>query len=262
MYTPYPFAMDPNPGINKFTESHKRDLDYHFGRLYNKFIAKGIPVYIGEMGATNKENLEEREAWFGYFVGKAWEKNIPAVLWDNGAYNASSKNYSEKYGFYCRTQAKWYFPSLIRISVNGAGGKAGEIPAFASKSGFTFNDKKAQVLLEKFDTNCWNTSKIISKSLLAKLKEGSVIKITTEKSVSADKNYRLLSFRDSSWRDLESFTGDLNGDASFSANGIIPEKDKTVIYWVLSKEDADILKKQDILLCGNNVNISGIYVQY
>ena len=66
MYTPYNFAMAA-PGDSVFTNSHKNDLDWHFSELNKLYVSKGIPVVIGEMGATNKDNLKDREAWFDYF---------------------------------------------------------------------------------------------------------------------------------------------------------------------------------------------------
>lgn len=262
MYSPYPFAMDPNPSINKFTESHKRELDYNFDRIYKKFCQNGVAVYIGEMGATNKENLAAREAWFEYFVGKAMAKNMPAVLWDNGAFDASSKEYSEKYGFYCRTQYKWYFPTLIKKSIAAAGGKVGDVSEYDPSYEYGFKQDNAETLVSEFDTKCWNNSIIIPRSKLDLLKEGSIIKIVVKPSVSKDKNYKLLSFRDTYWKDLPAFTGITYGDGSLNGNGVSPNRDEGKLFWVLSKKDAEILKRQDVLLCGNNVNVSAIYVQY
>ncbi|MBQ4497305.1 MAG: glycoside hydrolase family 5 protein, partial [Spirochaetaceae bacterium] len=57
MYTPYDFAMKDKGGDKTFMQKHKSDLDYWFRELDTKFVKKGIPVVIGEMGATNKDNL-------------------------------------------------------------------------------------------------------------------------------------------------------------------------------------------------------------
>lgn len=69
MYTPYNFAMQ-DPGSSTFTQDHKNDLDGNLTALKNKFVSKGIPVVIGEMGATNKNNDDQRLAWFTYYLGK------------------------------------------------------------------------------------------------------------------------------------------------------------------------------------------------
>lgn len=264
MYSPYPFAMDPNPKINKFTDAHKADLERTFTKLYTKFCTKNIPVYIGEMGATNKENLKERELWFKYFVSHAMEKGIPCMLWDNGGYDASSKDYSEKYGFYCRPQKKWYFPTLIRIAVMAAGTRPGLIEEYDSNYSYGFNKVTAIPLLDKpFDTESWSKSVLIKKELLRDVKEGSIICIETAPSKSKDKSYKSLSFRDKDWVSLKPFTGTVNGDGSIYNETVNPKSDNSIYYWVLSDSDAkQINSNRDILLCGNDVKIISISVQY
>lgn len=110
MYTPYSFAME-TPGSITFTTSHKAELAKKFARLNASFISQGIPVIIGEYGATNKDNLEERVKWFEYFLTKSREYGMTACLWDNGNPNPS-KTQSERYGYYNRTKQTWYFPEI------------------------------------------------------------------------------------------------------------------------------------------------------
>lgn len=65
MYTPYNFAMnctESEGAHSNFTESDKTELSKHFTDLNTTFISKGIPVVIGEMGATNKNNFEARKS--------------------------------------------------------------------------------------------------------------------------------------------------------------------------------------------------------
>ena len=122
MYTPYNFAM-ASPGDIKFTDAHRKDLDTIFRKLYNKFVSTGIPVVVGEMGATNKNNLEHRVAWFDYFITSARKNGImTCCLWDNGVWKIDESKpkdqiYSEHYGFYNRTEQKWYFPELLKASL-------------------------------------------------------------------------------------------------------------------------------------------------
>ena len=118
MYSPYNFAME-DPGSSTFTDEHRGDLDYWFGQLNTKFISQGIPVVIGEMGATNKNNTEQRTAWFQYYLGKVKNYNMAALLWDNGKYQIpDSGSYNELFGFYNRTAQTWYFPDMITAAVN------------------------------------------------------------------------------------------------------------------------------------------------
>ena len=68
-YTPYSFAME-NPGETIFTEKHAGEIAYDFTRLNDKFVSKGIPVIIGEFGATNKNNLEEGSSGLSFLSRK------------------------------------------------------------------------------------------------------------------------------------------------------------------------------------------------
>lgn len=87
--------------------------------MNDKFVSKGIPVVIGEMGATNKDNLKHRAAWFGYFVQHSRKYGMTACVWDNGAAEPS-KTESEKYGYYNRTKQEWYFPLLMEVALKAS----------------------------------------------------------------------------------------------------------------------------------------------
>lgn len=118
MYTPYDFAMK-DPGDVDFTQNHKNTLDYYFRELNSRFASKGIPVVIGEMGATNKNNLEDRKEWFSYFLGKTKEYKMAACLWDNGHYKIpATGSFSELYGYYNRNNQSWFFPGLVKTGID------------------------------------------------------------------------------------------------------------------------------------------------
>lgn len=122
MYTPYDFAM-ASPGDIKFTDAHKKNLTSIYKRLNEKFVSAGYPVVIGEMGATNKDNLEDRIAWFDYFITEARKHGImTCCLWDNGVWKINKndpkdKIYSEHYGYYNRPKQTWYFPEILNASL-------------------------------------------------------------------------------------------------------------------------------------------------
>jgi endoglucanase len=86
-----------------------------FTKLNDKFIVNKYPVIIGEYGATNKNNLEERLAWFDFFLTTAKSYGIPCCLWDNAVWEVpnGSTDYSEHYGYYNRKAQTWYFPEII-----------------------------------------------------------------------------------------------------------------------------------------------------
>ncbi|MCR5080430.1 MAG: glycoside hydrolase family 5 protein [Treponema sp.] len=118
MYSPYNFAME-DPGNSTFTDEHRGDLDYWFEQLNTKFVSHEIPVVIGEMGATNKNNTEQRTAWFQYYLGKVKDYQMAALLWDNGNYQIPSNvSYKELFGFYNRNAQTWYFPDMIEAAIS------------------------------------------------------------------------------------------------------------------------------------------------
>lgn len=111
MYSPYPFAME-NPGLSEFKENLKSELEFNFKWLADNYISKGVAVIVGEYGATNKNNLNDRVKWFSYFVSESRKYGITSCLWDNGDWNARN-TFEEKFGFYNRTEQTWYFPEII-----------------------------------------------------------------------------------------------------------------------------------------------------
>ncbi|MGN0739103.1 MAG: glycoside hydrolase family 5 protein [Treponema sp.] len=123
MYTPYNFAMnctESEGAHSNFTESDKTELSQHFTDLNATFISKGIPVVIGEMGATNKNNFDDRKAWFKYYLELCKQYNVAALLWDNG--QETNSNPSEAFGYMNRTEKEWFTASraseLISTAVN------------------------------------------------------------------------------------------------------------------------------------------------
>lgn len=117
-YTPYVFAMQ-DPGDTTLTAAHKGEIDRFMSKLNTKFVSEGRPVIIGEYGATNKNNLADRVAWFSYYVGKAHSYGMCTVLWDNGNYQVpSSGAFNELYGFYNRTAQTWYFQTILDAIIN------------------------------------------------------------------------------------------------------------------------------------------------
>ncbi len=123
-YDPWVFAGE-NPGVSEFTEEARQGITSTFDQLGKTFTQKGIGVVVGECGATNKNNLAEREAWFRYYFEAAKKNGISAIIWDNGSYEVGADgNVSEHYGYYKRTEQTWYFPSLLKAALDGV--SAGE----------------------------------------------------------------------------------------------------------------------------------------
>lgn len=80
-YRPWSFAGDQK-GTSTF--AGQAEFDQLFNRLNTKYVAKGIPVVIGEWASTDKGNAAERIKHATAFVQGATKYGMPTVWWDNG----------------------------------------------------------------------------------------------------------------------------------------------------------------------------------
>ena len=99
-YTPYTFALDLN-GTSSFSaksQSSTKDIDSFMDRLYNRFVAKEIPVVIGEFGALDKKgNLQDRVDYSAYYIAAAKARGMTALWWDNNAFSGNGENFGLLY---------------------------------------------------------------------------------------------------------------------------------------------------------------------
>lgn len=95
----WPFSVNI-AGYTRFEQDTKKDIDQTFENVYNTFVAKGIPVIVGEYGllgfdqSTNTIEQGEKLKYFEYLLHVLNEKNITHMLWDNGQH-------------FSRTNYKW-----------------------------------------------------------------------------------------------------------------------------------------------------------
>lgn len=108
-YTPYNFALNANGTSVWDEEKDAGDIDYLMNNLNELFISKGIPVIIGEFGAVNKDNEEERIEWVSYYLTKAGEIGVPCIWWDNNAFDGSGENF----GLFNRRELTFPYPNLL-----------------------------------------------------------------------------------------------------------------------------------------------------
>lgn len=69
-YTPYDFAL--NTAGRSTWDNDTRDIDHLMEILDELFLSKGVPVIIGEFGAMNKDNEQERVSG----PGTMWERPV------------------------------------------------------------------------------------------------------------------------------------------------------------------------------------------
>lgn len=85
----WPFSVNI-AGKTTFDSEVKRELESAFDRVYNQFIANGIPVICGEYGLLGFDNdlgtVEPGEVlkYFEYIGYYAKKKDVLLMLWDNG----------------------------------------------------------------------------------------------------------------------------------------------------------------------------------
>ena len=99
-YTPYDFALNLN-GTSHFSAAENnstKDIDSFMNRLYDRYIAKGVPVVIGEFGAVDKDkNIQERVDYAAYYIAAAQARGMPALWWDNNAFSGNGENFGLLY---------------------------------------------------------------------------------------------------------------------------------------------------------------------
>lgn len=118
-YSPYEFCLqDTKVDFNPNSTSDTADITRLMSDLDRLFISNGIPVVIGECGATNShDNNGARKAWFAFFGKATKDHNIPAIVWDNGAKGNSG---GECHNYFERKTGEMYSPDLIKAFIMGS----------------------------------------------------------------------------------------------------------------------------------------------
>lgn len=93
-YSEWGHTADPS---KKAPGSNEEQVTEAFAKLYDKFISKGVPVYIGEMGCGNRATEHEQKFqryWFEYVVKAAKTYGMSTFVWDNGAEGAGTETHA------------------------------------------------------------------------------------------------------------------------------------------------------------------------
>ena len=70
-------------------------FNVQFDKLKAKFIDQGLPVFMGEYGATNQSGSEEYRRYYVEYVTKAAiERGILPMYWDNGGTNDGGESFA------------------------------------------------------------------------------------------------------------------------------------------------------------------------
>ncbi|AZK44951.1 cellulase family glycosylhydrolase [Paenibacillus lentus] len=103
----WPFSVNI-AGHTKFDAETQNDIITTFDHVYNTFVARGIPVIIGEYGLlgfdkhTGVIEQGEKLKFFEFFAQYVKQKSMATMLWDNGQH-------------FNRTSFKWSDPDLFNM---------------------------------------------------------------------------------------------------------------------------------------------------
>jgi endoglucanase len=111
-YGYWPFSTNI-AGTTTFDATTRKDVNDTLDRAYNTFVAKGIPVIVGEYGLlgfdkdTGAVEQGEKLKYFEYFGYYARSKNITTMLWDNGQHFDRTAFVWKDPDFYAQLRGSW-----------------------------------------------------------------------------------------------------------------------------------------------------------
>ncbi|MDQ0194154.1 cellulase family glycosylhydrolase [Paenibacillus wynnii] len=112
----WPFSVNI-AGYTTFEKDTKNDIIQTFDKVYNTFVARGIPVIVGEYGLLgfdrNTGVIEQGEKlkFFEFLSQYLESKDITSMLWDNGQH-------------FNRTTYKWSDPELYNVLMASLKGRS------------------------------------------------------------------------------------------------------------------------------------------
>jgi len=114
-YYPRSFAMN-NPDAKTYGEQERRSLEKMLGRIYDRFVKKGVPVYLGEFGAMDKGNTDDRVRYTADYTALAARYGMRCAWWDNGIYIDEAYG-GESFALLDRRTLQWFYPEIAAAAV-------------------------------------------------------------------------------------------------------------------------------------------------
>jgi endoglucanase len=112
-YIPYDFALN-DTGTSQWDVNRKNDtydIDKLMLNIKEIFLNKGIPVIIGEFGAVDKGNLDERLEWLSYYKNSADREKVMLIWWDAGG----DEKKDSSFRIFDRYTLQWIYPEIKDI---------------------------------------------------------------------------------------------------------------------------------------------------
>jgi endoglucanase len=120
MYRPVRFAFDEEFRENKTDKFEIDDpesiepINDVIDKAYEKFVTKGIPVIIDEMGAVDKnDNTQSRINYNAYHAAIAKSAGMMNCYWDNGSVDRKA----DSFALFDRKTAKVLYPEIIEALI-------------------------------------------------------------------------------------------------------------------------------------------------
>jgi hypothetical protein len=109
----WPFSVNI-AGVTRFDETVRKDMTDAFGRMHDIFVAKGVPVYLGEYALLaydyTRPGIIERGEVLKYFeaVGnEARKTGVVTALWDAGSFlNRNTLEWRDP-GLFAQIKSSW-----------------------------------------------------------------------------------------------------------------------------------------------------------
>ena len=131
-YDPYDYTLPAKysewghtaSSSKKVSGDNEGQLKSVFVKLHDNFVAKGIPVYLGEFGCVNRATEREQafqQYYLKYFAKLSKTYGIPCMLWDNGAMGHGNEKHAfinHGTGEYCSDEAKAAVQALVGSYTN------------------------------------------------------------------------------------------------------------------------------------------------
>ncbi len=109
-YTPWDYCSNTGD-LDTMTASVYASIDWMFSILNKYFIQKGYATIIGEFGAMDKSNEEDRADWVNYYVSQAESLGIKCFIWDDGG----------DFIQLTRRTLTWKYPTMMIAMMNAVG---------------------------------------------------------------------------------------------------------------------------------------------
>ncbi len=102
-YTPYNLCLNTNSKDATFNQNGANEIEGFMKSISYRYVEKGIPVIIDEMGIIHKDNPDARYEWAKTYVSLAKKYGMVCCWWDNGAVYSG-----EKFGILNRRKLEVY----------------------------------------------------------------------------------------------------------------------------------------------------------